>query len=63
MDRQKRPNKKKLNELLNLLREDAQTQVGLDLTRIETEFGERDFVGMDEGLRKTIEWIEINDYL
>ena len=43
--------------------DDAPSSVGLDLSRIETEHGLLDYVGMDEGLKKTIEWIKLNDNL
>jgi nucleoside-diphosphate-sugar epimerase len=34
----------------------APEEVRLDLTRVETEFGKRDYVCMEDGLRATIEW-------
>ena len=34
----------------------APAQACLDLTRIETEFGKTNFVNLEEGLRRTIEW-------
>ncbi len=34
----------------------APEQVRLDLSRIESEFGKRQYVSLDEGLEKTIAW-------
>ena len=34
----------------------APEEVRLDLTRVETEFGKTEYVGLEEGLRATIEW-------
>ena len=34
----------------------APEEVRLDLTRVETEFGKIEYVGLEEGLRATIEW-------
>ncbi len=36
---------------------DAPNAVGLDLTRIETEYGHKEYIDIDYGLKKTIEWI------
>ena len=34
----------------------APEEVGLDLSRVESEFGKRDYVGLEEGMQKTIDW-------
>ena len=37
---------------------DAPKSVGLDLSRIESEYNITDYVGLDQGLKNTIEWIK-----
>lgn len=37
----------------------APSDVSLDMTRVAREFGKRDFVPLDEGLRHTIEWQKV----
>jgi len=37
----------------------APTAVGLNLSRIEDEYGHKDYVGLDYGLTKTIDWIRL----
>jgi UDP-glucuronate decarboxylase len=37
---------------------DAPKSVGLDLSRIEKEYGHREYINIDEGLKNTIEWIK-----
>lgn len=34
----------------------APEEVCLDLTKVETEFGKTEYVGLEEGIRRTIEW-------
>ncbi len=41
--------------------EDAPKMVGLDLSRIENEYGHNEYVDIDYGLNKTIEWIVANN--
>ena len=37
---------------------DAPKNVRLDLSRIEKEFNITDYVGIDQGLKNTIEWVK-----
>jgi nucleoside-diphosphate-sugar epimerase len=34
----------------------APSAVGMDLSRVTTEFGKREYIGLEEGLRRTIAW-------
>jgi UDP-glucuronate decarboxylase len=43
---------------LDLTIKGAPQFVGLDLSRVEKEYGLKKYIGMDQGLKNTIEWIE-----
>jgi hypothetical protein len=47
----------KIPESESFLKE-APKNVRLDLSRIEKEFNITDYVGIDQGLKNTIEWIK-----